>query len=189
MLVFYCAKRETGRYLSGQITVTSINYARIFCLGVLDALLTFPLAVANISLQVKSNLATGGMPFYYGWYTVHGPGWDEPYIVTRDVFVSEPASDIALSYVSLWSSVFLGWAIFFLFGLTKGARGYYAQSLQIVFDSMGLGWKISSLHTAWSQTRDLETRDGQEISLQLSARQVTKCSPFHLLSMLIEGSL
>ena len=82
--VFYRFRRDTGRYLSDDGVTGSINYGRILCLGLLDALITFPIAVANITLQVKANIQIfGTIPFYYGWSTVHEPGWSQP-LIERD---------------------------------------------------------------------------------------------------------
>ncbi|KZV63604.1 hypothetical protein PENSPDRAFT_691512 [Peniophora sp. CONT] len=132
--VFYHFKRDTGRYLSNDGVVGSINYGRILALGLLDALITFPIAVANISLQVKGNIqAFGFIPFYYGWSTVHPPGWSQVVIFTKEELLAEPASTNALTYVSLWSSVVLGYAIFFLFGFTREARMSYLHGIRKIF--------------------------------------------------------
>ncbi|VDB92054.1 unnamed protein product [Peniophora sp. CBMAI 1063] len=148
--VFYRFKRDTGRYLSDNASADSISYTRILCLGLLDALITFPIAVANITLQVKANIEIFGfIPFYYGWSTVHEPGWSQPIIITKENFLAEPGSNIALSYVSLWSSVVLGYAIFFLFGLTLEARTSYLHGLGSMARTFGI--RRSSSGTAERQ--------------------------------------
>ncbi|KZV63603.1 hypothetical protein PENSPDRAFT_691511 [Peniophora sp. CONT] len=144
--VFYRFKRDTGRYLSDDGVTGSINYGCILFLGLLDALITFPIAVANITLQVKANVQIfGSIPFYYGWSTVHIPGWSQPIIITKEHFLAEPGSNIALTYVSLWSSIVLGYAIFFLFGLTREARTSYIHGIGSM--ARTLGWRSSSSRT------------------------------------------
>ena len=61
----------------------------------MDALITFPIAVANITLQVKANIQIfGSIPFYYGWSTVHPPGWSQPVIITKEDFLAEVRKEL-----------------------------------------------------------------------------------------------
>ena len=110
------------------------NYYRIFALASIDIALTFPIGIANITLDSASLVAFfGRLPFYGSWTAVHAD-W-EPVSVSHEQHIELGTSAVAQNYFAQWTSPVLAFVIFGLFGVTQEARASYWRAIRTV-----LGW-------------------------------------------------
>ncbi|VDB95518.1 unnamed protein product [Peniophora sp. CBMAI 1063] len=135
--VFYRHNREIKHFLQSNDSVSRTNYFRILALASIDVLLTLPIGIATIVLNVKDLLTSGPIPFYYGWNYDH-TDW-QPESVTYAEIVSDGLFEVAQFYFTHWTSPILAFVIFGLFGVTKEARVSYWR---VIYTIGGwLGWK------------------------------------------------
>ncbi|VDC01737.1 unnamed protein product [Peniophora sp. CBMAI 1063] len=127
---FYCQIRDIDHSLSGTGSLSRANYLRIVVLASIDLLLTLPVGIANIILGIISWRRNFSLPFYWGWTYLHA-GW-EPLSVSYADFQASGTANFALYYFNSWTSPFLAYVIFCLFGLSSEARASYKH----VFDTL-----------------------------------------------------
>ncbi|VDB95511.1 unnamed protein product [Peniophora sp. CBMAI 1063] len=121
---FYRHSREVNQFLRSNNSVSRTNYFRILVLASVDVLLTLPIGLVIIVLNVKGHAQMfGPLPFYHGWTQDH-VGW-QPVGLSYAYVVSEGTLDLALFYFEYWTSPILAFVIFALFGATSEARASY----------------------------------------------------------------
>ncbi|KZV66429.1 fungal pheromone STE3G-protein-coupled receptor [Peniophora sp. CONT] len=136
--MFYLQYRDVNRFIDTNDSVSRKSYIRILILASIDVLLTLPIGITTLVLDVLTgNINPGPLPFYPGWDLTHSD-W-APESVTYAEIAASPPSYLARTYFSAWTSPVLAFAIFALFGLTAEARASYWR----VFFSIGaqFGWK------------------------------------------------
>ncbi|VDB95533.1 unnamed protein product [Peniophora sp. CBMAI 1063] len=121
--MFYRHSREINQFLQSNNSVSRTNYLRILALSSIDILLTLPIGITNIVLAVNNGLASGPIPFYFGWTYDH-TDW-QPESVSYAVLVSGGTLNVAEFYFTNWTSPILAFVIFGLFGATSEARASY----------------------------------------------------------------
>lgn len=127
--IFYRQSKDINRFLQSNNSVSRINYIRILMLASIDIVLTLPVGVAYIALNVL--VATEQpLPFYPGWDSVHGD-W-APKSVTYAELEDRGTSAVVLQYFQHWTSTILAFAIFGLFGMTAEARASYWRMLYTI---------------------------------------------------------
>ncbi|KZV71049.1 hypothetical protein PENSPDRAFT_684918 [Peniophora sp. CONT] len=138
--IFYLHSRDVNHFLRSNGSVSRTNYIRILALASLDILLTLPVGIATVVLEVTSLKAQDSLQFYPGWALVHS-NWEQPLSISYATVKASGASALALTYFSKWSSPTVAFAIFSLFGLTSEARASYRR----IICTMGVwfGWKPS----------------------------------------------
>lgn len=94
-------------------------YLRVMILGCVDAVLTLPLSILLLVLDIKAAPTS----FYLGWEEMHAHFSSIP-IVTASEWKEDTRSTI-LIYYYLWVSQMTAFGFFALFGLTKKARTTY----------------------------------------------------------------
>ena len=134
---FYRHSRDINRFLQSNNSVSRNNYMRILALASIDVLITLPVNIANIVLNVTETLSQGSMPFYSGWAFDH-TDW-EPVGYSYAEIAAFGTSDVAGLYFALWSSPFLAFVIFGLFGVTSEARASYWRIICTI--GGWFGWK------------------------------------------------
>ncbi|KZV63987.1 fungal pheromone STE3G-protein-coupled receptor [Peniophora sp. CONT] len=134
----YRQSRDINHFLQSNDSVSRTNYLRIMALASIDIILTLPIGIANIVLIVVQ--PGPKFSFYYGWTYDHAD-W-EPARVSYAETVAEGPSGLAEVYFAQWSSVFLAFVIFGLFGVTSEARASYRRVVRVVGGRFG--WKPAS---------------------------------------------
>ncbi|VDB95773.1 unnamed protein product [Peniophora sp. CBMAI 1063] len=136
--IFYRHNREMNQFLQSNNSVSRTNYFRILALASIDILLTLPIGVAIIVLNVKDQLSSfDRFPFYYGWTYDH-TDWQPVSFSFADI-VSEGPFNVAALYFTYWTSPALAFVIFGLFGITSEARASYWRIICTV--GSWCGWK------------------------------------------------
>ena len=122
---FYHQRQDVNRFLQSNDSISRTNYFRVLALASVDVLLTLPVGIVNIALNVSDSLAQlpGGLPFYFGWTTDHSE-WKPVGFSYADI-VAGRTSTVARLYFIQWTSPVLAFAIFGLFGVTAEARTSY----------------------------------------------------------------
>ncbi|VDC01595.1 unnamed protein product [Peniophora sp. CBMAI 1063] len=134
--LFYRQNRDINHFLQSNDSVSRTNYFRILALASIDILLTLPLGIVNIVLDVKWTLSYGPTPFYFGWTYDHTDWQPESFSYAYTVAQGASVTDL---YFQQWTSPVLAFAIFALFGVTSEARASYWR----VICTIGgwFGWK------------------------------------------------
>ncbi|VDC01593.1 unnamed protein product [Peniophora sp. CBMAI 1063] len=121
--LFHRQSRDINQFLQSNDSVSRTNYFRILALASIDILLTLPVGIANIVLEVEETLPYGPIPFYFGWTYDH-TDWHPESFSYADL-VAQGTSSVAGAYFTQWTSPILAFAIFGLFGVTSEARALY----------------------------------------------------------------
>ncbi|KZV63980.1 fungal pheromone STE3G-protein-coupled receptor [Peniophora sp. CONT] len=149
--ILYRQSREINHYLRSNSSVSRTNYIRILALASIDVIITLPLGVAAIILNVRQSLSLGPIPFYSGW-TYNHADWD-PETLSYAEIVAQGPSVVAQVYFNLWLSPILSFVIFGLFGVTAEARASYWEVICTVGE--WFGWKpIPRTQSAFAAGRD-----------------------------------
>ena len=137
--MFYRQSRDINRFLQSNNSVSRNNYMRILALASIDVLITLPIGIANIVLNVTEMLSRGPVPFYFGW-TYDRTDW-APVGYSYAEIVGFGTSSVVQLYFTQWTSPILAFIIFGLFGVTSEARASYWR----VICTIGgwLGWKLT----------------------------------------------
>ncbi|VDC04735.1 unnamed protein product [Peniophora sp. CBMAI 1063] len=135
--LFYRQSRDINHFLQSNDSVSRTNYFRLLTLASIDILLTLPVGIATLVLDVEDVLSYGLIPFYLGWAHDH-TDW-QPVSFSYADLVSQGTSAVAADYLSQWTSPVLAFVIFGLFGVTSEARASYWR----VICAIGgwFGWK------------------------------------------------
>ncbi|KZV69116.1 fungal pheromone STE3G-protein-coupled receptor [Peniophora sp. CONT] len=134
---YYRQRRDIDSFLRSNYSVSRTNYFRILVLASIDILLTLPIGIVNVALEITGSLSTALFPFYPGWTYIH-TAWD-PKHFSYAVLQAYGTAELAQKYFSQWSSPVLAFAIFGLFGVTPEARASYWCIIYTVGGSFG--WK------------------------------------------------
>ena len=138
--MFYRQSRDINRFLQSNNSVSRNNYMRILALASIDVLITLPVGIANIVLQVTQLLSQGPMQFYFGWTYDH-TDW-EPVGYSYAEAVAFGTSEVVGLYFDQWTSPFLAFVIFGLFGITAEARASYWHIICTVCGWFGFEPKV-----------------------------------------------
>ena len=164
---FYRHSRDINRFLQSNNSVSRNNYMRILALASIDVLITLPVNMANIVLNVTETLSQGSMPFYFGWTYDHTDWAPVGYSYAEAVALG--ASEVVSLYFSQWTSPILAFVIFGLFGVTSEARASYWRIIYAI--GRWFGWKPTppQAPTSRSPLGDIEfgERAPQDMSLGL----------------------
>ncbi|KZV68516.1 STE3-domain-containing protein [Peniophora sp. CONT] len=120
---FYRQSRDIHSFLNSNTSVSRTNYLRILVLASIDILLTLPIGIASMILDVIANVAQGGFPFYWGWNFLH-TAW-EPVGDSYAEIKALGTATLAEVYFVQWTSPVLAFVVFGLFGITSEARASY----------------------------------------------------------------
>ncbi|KZV68519.1 STE3-domain-containing protein [Peniophora sp. CONT] len=121
--IFYRQSRDIHSFLNSNTSVSRTNYLRILALASVDILLTLPIGIVNVILNVGSYQGKGHIPFYAGWNTLHTHR--EPTSVLYAEIKAIGTISFARFYFIQWTCPVLAFAIFGLFGVTLEARTLY----------------------------------------------------------------
>ncbi|VDB83398.1 unnamed protein product [Peniophora sp. CBMAI 1063] len=135
--LFHRQSRDINHFLQSNNSVSRTNYFRILALASIDILLTLPVGIANIVLDVELDLSRGPIPFYYGWTYDHTDWQPEGFHYAETV--AQGTSVVAYFYFNQWTSPFLAFVIFALFGVTSEARASYWRFICTI--GSWFGWK------------------------------------------------
>ncbi|VDC01599.1 unnamed protein product [Peniophora sp. CBMAI 1063] len=135
--LFYRQSRDINHFLQSNDSVSRTNYFRILALASIDSLLTLPIGIATIVLDVEQTLSVGPMPFYFGWTYDH-TDWQPEGFSYADT-VAQGTSTVAQIYFIQWISPILAFVIFALFGVTSEARASYWRIICTI--GGWFGWK------------------------------------------------
>ncbi|KZV66104.1 fungal pheromone STE3G-protein-coupled receptor [Peniophora sp. CONT] len=126
VLLFHRQRRDINRFLHSNGSVSRHSYFRILALASIDILLTLPIGIVILVLVVQAGTTPGGgLTFYPGSVGLHS-NWSPTGFLYSDL-LEEGTFAIAELYLSTWTSPFLAFVIFGLFGLTAEARASYWQ--------------------------------------------------------------
>lgn len=167
--IFYRQRRDVDHFLLSNNSVSRTNYIRILTLASIDVLLTLPIGIVTIVLDVTQSLSVYGTPpFYLGWAHDH-TGW-EPVGLPYAEMMADGTSTIALAYFPQWTSPVLAFAIFGLFGVASEARASYWRIICTVGGRFG--WKPTTCRSrARSPLGDIEFGErSQDTTLNLEIR-------------------
>lgn len=145
--IFYRQSRDIHSFLNSNTSVSRTNYLRILAVASVDILLTLPIGVTNVILNVISAKTSAGIHFYWGWNFLH-TDW-KPVDYSYADIKSLGTATLAGLYFSIWTSPVLAFVIFGLFGATTEARASYWRIICTV--GSWVGWKPA-----------LRTRKGQQ---------------------------
>ena len=121
---FHRQRKDVNRFLQSNDSVSRTDYFRILALASIDILLTLPFGIATIGLLVSEHLSVpSGLPFYRGWTFDHAE-WESVGSSYAEI-VAGGKSNVAQFYFVSWTSPFLAFVIFGLFGVTAEARASY----------------------------------------------------------------
>ncbi|KZV69825.1 hypothetical protein PENSPDRAFT_652092 [Peniophora sp. CONT] len=134
---YYRQRREIDIFLRSNFSVTRTNYFRILVLASLDILLTLPIGIVSITLDVVQSLSVDEFPFYPGWTFLH-TDW-EPFGVSYTELQADGTASLAEKYFGQWTSPILAFVIFGLFGVTPEARASYWRIISTI--GGWVGWK------------------------------------------------
>ncbi|KZV65156.1 STE3-domain-containing protein [Peniophora sp. CONT] len=138
---YYRQRRDTSGFLGSDSSVSRTNYFRILVLASIDILLTLPIGIVGITLNIVSALSPPkDLPFYPGWTSLH-TDWEPVGVPYANLQAGGPAI-LAQNYFSAWTSPVLAFAIFGLFGVTSEACASYWRIICIV--GGWVGWKPST---------------------------------------------
>ena len=141
---FYRQSQDIDCFLQSNGSVSRNNYIRILALASIDVFITLPVGIAIIVLQVTQTLAQGPMPFYFGWTYGHTDWEPVGYSYAETAAAGTPA--VVEAYFIKWTSPFLAFVIFGLFGATSEARASYWS---VIYRLAGLfGWRPNQTQTA-----------------------------------------
>ncbi|VDB84968.1 unnamed protein product [Peniophora sp. CBMAI 1063] len=114
---------------------------RLFILGCLDILLSLPVGLLIIIVDVAGAIQDGTFSFYPGWHEIH-TNWQPRAIIYADLpLMGWPG--LVDFYFSKSSSIVLGFCIFALFGWTKQTRATYVQ---LFWGVLGVFGKKKTMH-------------------------------------------
>ncbi|KZV65148.1 fungal pheromone STE3G-protein-coupled receptor [Peniophora sp. CONT] len=137
---YYRHRKDIHSFLKSDSSGQRTNYLRILILASIDILLTLPIGIVNITLNIRQAVSLNAFRFYLGWTFLHTP-W-EPEGFSYAELQTLGAVDLPSVYFAYWTSPALAFAIFAIFGLTSEARASYWRIICTVagwFD-----WKPSS---------------------------------------------
>ena len=117
--------------LSSNTSISHSTCLRILALGCLDILVSLPIGIISVYVDVKGNTIV----FYQGWTVIHS-NW-EPFAVTKEMWTDAPFGVFDLNW-NEWISVYYSVVFFALFGLTVEARSKYKRALNFVLRWFGL---------------------------------------------------
>lgn len=150
--VVYRQYRDLDHFLQSDTSAVSrTNYWRIFALTSIDLLVTLPIAILNVVLEVSGLLSLNpdGPPFYLGWTQDH-VDWMPTSTSHEELVARLGTSTAGLLYFARWSSPLLAFVVFVFFGLTTEARSIY-RCIIVKIAKMS-GWKSDShMHRAGTQ--------------------------------------
>ncbi|VDB87017.1 unnamed protein product [Peniophora sp. CBMAI 1063] len=150
---FYHHSRDIDQFLRSNNSVSRTNYFRILILASIDILLTLPIGTVTLILTIKGLLPSGPIPFYFGWTNDH-TDWQPPSLLYAQL-VSGGTLTVTIRYFSQWTSPFLAFVIFGLFGVTSEARASYWHIVCTV--GGWFGWKPTPrAHRSRSPLADIE---------------------------------
>ncbi|VDB95847.1 unnamed protein product [Peniophora sp. CBMAI 1063] len=134
---YYRQRRDANNFMRSDASSISTNvYLRILALASIDILLTLPIGIVNIALNISSTVVSiDTVPLYPGWTALHSD-W-EPVSYTYAELETFGRSELARNYFSYWTSPVLAFAIFCLFGVTSEARASYWRIIRAVGDRVG----------------------------------------------------
>ncbi|KZV63974.1 STE3-domain-containing protein [Peniophora sp. CONT] len=135
--ILFRQSRDINHFLQSNDSVTRTNYFRILALASIDILLTLPIGIATIVLNITQALSLGPFPFYHGWTFNHEEWQPKSFLYTELVAIG--TSTVAQFYFIEWTSLVLAFAIFGLFGVTSEARASYWRIIYTV--GRWFGWK------------------------------------------------
>ncbi|VDB96016.1 unnamed protein product [Peniophora sp. CBMAI 1063] len=143
LMVFYRHHTEMNRFLQSNSSISRNRYFRILALASIDALVTLPLGVVDVVLNIISITRDQGAAvraaatiFYPGWNFVHTDhNWDP---VGVEYEKMKEMGDLRVMYFSYLSGPFLGFVVFGLFGLTREARAAYWRIVERVMGFFGM---------------------------------------------------
>ncbi|KAI0311122.1 pheromone A receptor-domain-containing protein [Amylostereum chailletii] len=128
LLLFYRQQRDIRTYTT---TPTRSRYLRILFIGLLDIVLTLPLGILRVALDIIQ--AGPNFVFYPGFAAVHAD-WAPVPIPQSNTFWFK----FDMLY-DAWTNVLVGLVLFVLFGTTGEARGVYKRVGWRVVEWMGCG--------------------------------------------------
>ncbi|KZV69109.1 fungal pheromone STE3G-protein-coupled receptor, partial [Peniophora sp. CONT] len=134
---YYRQRRDINSFLRSNPSVSRTNYFRILVLASIDILLTLPIGIVILTLDMVQAQFLNLFPFYPGWTFVH-TDWD-PQSVPYAVIQGDGTAAVAQFYFSKWTSPVLAFVIFGLFGVTPEARASYWHIICTV--GGWFGWK------------------------------------------------
>ncbi|VDB87322.1 unnamed protein product [Peniophora sp. CBMAI 1063] len=134
--MFYRQKRDHGRFSNSDGSVPRNSHLRVLALASIDILLTLPIGITTIVLDVTNSLAENFLPFYPGWTYDHTE-W-APVGISNAEAEAGGTAGMAQQYFGQWTSPVLALAIFALFGFTAEARASYMRAIRVVCGRFGL---------------------------------------------------
>ncbi|KZV66748.1 STE3-domain-containing protein [Peniophora sp. CONT] len=134
---YYRQRKDINSFLRSNTSVSRTNYFRILVLASLDIMLTLPIGIVNITLNVVQPLSVDEFPFYPGWTFLH-TDW-EPVGFSYTELQADGTSELALNYFVQWTSPVLAFVIFSLFGVSPEARASYWRIICTI--GKWFGWK------------------------------------------------
>ncbi|KZV71170.1 fungal pheromone STE3G-protein-coupled receptor [Peniophora sp. CONT] len=138
--IYYRQRRDINSFLHSNPSESRTNYFRILLLASIDILLTLPIGIVTVTLNIVQALAPPRFfPFYPGWTFLH-TDW-EPIRSSYSELQAGGSAYFAQYYFANWTSPVLAFAIFGLFGVTTEARASYWRIICTV--GGWFGWKPS----------------------------------------------
>ncbi|VDC01592.1 unnamed protein product [Peniophora sp. CBMAI 1063] len=135
--LLYRQSRDINHFLQSNGSVSRTNYFRILALASIDILLTLPMGIATIVLNVLQDVSFGLILFYAGWTFDH-TDWQPESFSYADI-VAQGTSTVGAFYFTQWTSPVLAFTIFALFGVTSEARASYGRIICAI--GGWFGWK------------------------------------------------
>ena len=125
--MFYYQSREVNQFLrSHDSKVSRAFYMRILALASIDILVTLPLGIVTMVLQVlKLRRNDTSVPFYSGWDEVHS-NWQP----TRFNYSAGVMSQVYFTY---WTNPLLAFIVFGIFGITADTRRACRSALSVIW--------------------------------------------------------
>ena len=125
--IFYKQRQDVNRFLLNNGSLSRTNYIRIIALASIDALLTLPMDIVNITVAVMQSLRfySGSPPFYLGWTFDHTD--DDPTSMSYATVMASSRISATQTLFVQWTSPILALTIFGLFGATSEARASYCH--------------------------------------------------------------
>ncbi|KZV65152.1 hypothetical protein PENSPDRAFT_756748 [Peniophora sp. CONT] len=139
---------DINSFLRSNPSISRTNYLRILALANIDTLLTLPIGIIDMTLNLVQDLSSPNpFPLYPGWTLLH-TDW-EPLSISYPELKALSTTSLAQNYFTTWSSPMLAFTIFGLFGLTSAARASY---LRIIFTICGWFGCMSIVRARKEQT-------------------------------------
>jgi hypothetical protein len=117
--------------LHSNVSINRTNYFRILALASVDILLTLPFGILSVTeeLITEINVLPSGYkyPMYFGWGLIHSD-W-APFSFPYSAQVEGGSWSIFQFYFTNWTSPFLAFLLFALFGLASEARTTYWRGI------------------------------------------------------------